>query len=39
MGYEGIDYGYLTEGDIAMMREALTAGADEVDYSEFYEDD
>ncbi|MFL6060645.1 MAG: hypothetical protein ACJ72E_05395 [Marmoricola sp.] len=38
-GVEGIDFGNLTDIDIAMMRRAATAGALEVDFSEFYLDD
>lgn len=36
---EGVDFGELTESDVAMMQHALTAGAAEIDFSEFYLDD
>lgn len=36
---EGVDFGELTDADVAMMRHALQSGAEEVDFSEFYLDD
>lgn len=36
---EGVDFGELTDADVAMMQHALTAGAEEMDFSEFYLDD
>lgn len=33
-----VDYGELTDADMAMLRHAMSAGADEVDFTRHYAD-